>query len=91
MKKFLSLAISPGTAGTYYYSKYFELLGIDASYEAVKCAVLREKVNTLRTLDLSGLSVSMPFKREIIAYLDLTDESVDSTGSCNTVKIVDGN
>jgi shikimate dehydrogenase len=91
MKSFLSIAISPGGTGSYYYNSYFEHLNVDATYEAVQCSSLSEKITELRKANIAGVSVSMPFKKEIINYLDEIDESVDTAGSCNTVKIVDGN
>ena len=41
------------------------------------------------TLGFSGFAVSMPFKTEIVQYLDKVDDSVKDIGACNTVIIRD--
>ena len=83
----MSLALKPGQTGTYYYNKMFEADGLDAAYEALQCLDLEKTVSELRGISLGGISVSMPFKREIVKFLDEADESVTATGACNTVVV----
>lgn len=87
MKRFVSLATKPGRTGTYYYNKMFEAHGLDATYEALECLDLSKAVSNLRGVSLGGISVTMPFKREILKFLDEADESVSATGACNTVVV----
>jgi shikimate dehydrogenase len=90
MKKFMSVAVKPGQTGEYYYNSFFKHFNLNANYTAVQCLNLNDKVSDLRKKEIAGLSVSMPFKKEIISYLDKHDKSVERAGSCNTVKIVEG-
>lgn len=40
--------------------------------------------------NLKGLNVTIPYKQQVIKYLDDIDESAASIGAVNTVKIIDG-
>ncbi|KKP36623.1 shikimate dehydrogenase [Candidatus Peregrinibacteria bacterium RIFOXYC2_FULL_33_13] len=65
----------------------FKALNIDASYE--KFEILSENLedfvqNKLRQ-DISGLSVTIPYKVEIMKYLDEIDEISTEIGAVNTV------
>lgn len=88
MKIFYSLALRPGKTGTYFYNKMFEMEGIDATYEALQCDDLELVTPELRSIkQLSGISITMPHKRQIIKYLDEVDDTVLETGACNTVVV----
>jgi len=41
-------------------------------------------------LDLKGLNVTIPYKEEVIGFLDEKSEVVAAIGACNCIKIVDG-
>jgi len=40
--------------------------------------------------DLVGLNVTLPYKEQVIAYLDLLDEEASAIGAVNTIKFVNG-
>ena len=40
--------------------------------------------------DLEGLNVTIPYKQEVIPYLDETSEVVQEIGACNCIKITGG-
>ncbi len=46
---------------------------------------LEEAVNGIRTMNLSGVSVTIPFKSKALRYLDEMDESVRRIGAVNTI------
>jgi shikimate dehydrogenase len=86
----VSIAIKPGRTGEYYYNSFFNHFNLIANYTALECSNLSQKVSDIKKTNIAGVSVSMPFKKDIISYLSKLDGSVQSAGSCNTVKIVDG-
>lgn len=90
MKKYISLSKYPGKQGKYYYTEFFKLYGIDAVYEPVGTDDLGYELAKARNDNVYGISVSMPFKQEIIKYLDVKDPLVDKYETCNTVVNVDG-
>lgn len=90
MKTFLSIAKTPGATGSYYYNSFFQALNLDYKYEALQVDTLGGILNTLKAPQVMGVSVSMPFKRQVVTFLDESDASVIETGSCNTVKVLNG-
>lgn len=67
----------------------FNRLGINSVYLAfeISPAELKPFIQSAKTLPIKGFNVSMPFKHDIIQYLDEISEEVKLTGACNTVKI----
>lgn len=90
MNKYISLSKYPGRQGFYYYTEFFKLYNIDATYEPIGTDNLHEELCRARDNDVKGISVSMPFKQEIIKYLDSADDSVKQFNTCNTVVNKDG-
>lgn len=85
MKRFCSLAQYPGTTGTYYYTKFFEYYGITAEYSAVKCLDISAGVAECVSQNVSGISITMPYKYTVISQLDYITTDVELYNSCNTV------
>jgi shikimate dehydrogenase len=83
---FGSVSASPGTTGKYYYSEFFKYYDLRATYEPLKANDLREVECFLANNLYSGFNVSMPFKSQVIKYLDFADPDVGVYNSCNTVK-----
>lgn len=91
MKHYKSVSRFPGKTGQYYYTKFFEHYNIPAIYtpvgldDGVKDFILTEKQQ-----GTAGISVSMPFKTEVINYLDELDISAVEYGTVNTITINNG-
>jgi shikimate dehydrogenase len=66
----------------------YEALNLDFCYVpfAVRPGKLKEAVIGLRFLNLKGANITIPFKEEIIKYLDETDNDAAIIGAVNTVK-----
>lgn len=89
VKKFISISVFPGKTGYTYYNYYFNLLKINAAYQPLKCNNLLESIRFALNNDISGISVSMPYKKDVISFLDYADSLVVKYNSCNTVLIKD--
>lgn len=63
----------------------FRALGINAVYVAFPVVDLKQAVAGLRGLQIGGVSVTIPFKEEIIPLLDELDPQAASMGAVNTV------
>jgi shikimate 5-dehydrogenase len=87
MKTFVSLSNYPGSTGKYFYNKFFEYYDIDAEYIPKKSINLKEDLKKAILDNVSGISVSMPFKREVISYLDKKTANVEIYQTCNTIKL----
>lgn len=66
----------------------FRSLQLKASYEVRKVTYLAEEIESLKELD--GFNVTLPFKQEIMQYLDHIDPLAKQIGAVNTVKNVAG-
>jgi shikimate dehydrogenase len=66
--------------------------GIDAIYVPFKVdkSGLRSAVEGLRALNVTGFNVTVPFKNDIIPFLDQISEEAKLMGAVNTVKNVNG-
>jgi len=63
----------------------FRELGLNAVYVAFPVTDLAQAVAGLRGLDIAGVSVTIPFKEEIIPLLDEIDPQAARMGAVNTV------
>jgi len=68
----------------------FQELGLNAVYVAFPVTDLAQAVAGLRGLDIGGVSITIPFKEDIIALLDELDEEAIRIGAVNTVVNRDG-
>ncbi len=89
-----SAAGNPSSLGVKLHNAGYKALGLDWSYIAMGASSVEEVITSFKTLSFRGLGVSMPFKQDIIKYLDEIDDSVMAIGACNTVfnaRYKDGN
>lgn len=87
MKHFFSLSKHPGKTGEYYYNTLFNKVGLPYRYTALECTNIKDSIKKLIDISASGISISMPFKHDVISLLDQVDDSVSTYQSCNTIKI----
>lgn len=87
MKKFYSISQYPGKTGKYFYSSFFSYYNLDYSYTPLGSTNLKQTLDEILP-SASGISISMPFKQEVLEYLDYKDETLLAHESCNTIKIL---
>jgi shikimate dehydrogenase len=72
--------------GPYLFNALFNEYGLDYHYTWFEDPELAEIVDVARHLGVKGLSVTIPFKQEIIPFLDEIDEhAAELIGAVNTV------
>lgn len=91
MNNYYSISQNPSSFGKFFYNYFFNKYNLNSTYTPLKA-----DLNTFSSLlqDLiknkaAGISISMPFKRNVIRYLDKLDNSVKNFNSCNTITILD--
>lgn len=84
-KIFCSFSKNPGNNGCFFFNEMFKKNNIDAIYKSFYSDDIKKSINAVRTLGISGFAVSMPFKVEILNYVDVIDEITQKIGSCNTI------
>ena len=81
--KKLSHSFSPA-----YFEKKFEKLGLDAEYRLFELEEIAQLPELLKqTTNLKGLSVTVPYKIEVLPFLDELDDIARQTGSVNAIQI----
>ena len=63
----------------------FRRENVNAVYIALHAKTLKDLLNCVREIPIHGLSVTMPYKEDILPYLDNTDSHTTKIGACNTV------
>lgn len=81
--KTLSHSFSPD-----YFNRFFEENTIEAKYKLFEINTIEGFGSVLKTKDLQGLNITIPYKSAIIPYLSESTEAVKKTGACNCVKTV---
>ena len=90
MKKFISLSQYPGKTGEYFYTEFFKHYNINATYTALACDNVEQSIKDAIEAGVSGISISMPFKRVVMPLLNNQHPYVDMYNSCNTIRIDKG-
>src|SRR5215472_1675491 len=58
---------------------------VNGVFLALHAKSLKDLLACVREIPIHGLSITMPYKEEIVPYLDNTDPLTAKTGACNTV------
>lgn len=71
-----------------YFSEKFSTAGItNCSYENFEISSIDKFPELISSNDISGLSVTIPYKQEIIPFLDKLSVDAEGIGAVNTIKI----
>ena len=73
-----------------FFTDLFAKNQIDASYENIEVADLYKWFEAKIFLDFAGFNVTIPYKSEIIPFLDELSDEAKVIGAVNTVKNVNG-
>jgi shikimate dehydrogenase len=86
----ISLAARPSNIGTRFHNYLYDLLGLDFIYKAFTTTDIAAAIGGVRALGIRGCSVSMPFKQDVIALVDLVEDSARAINAVNTIVNDDG-
>ena len=73
-----------------YFTEKFNSLGIEATYQNFELSTIDQFASLKNFNKISGFNVTIPYKTEIIPYLDELDPISKKIGAVNTIKIVKG-
>lgn len=88
---FGSFAKKAGNMGCRLFNTAFEHYNINAIYKSFSVDNIKNAVNAARTLDFKGFAITMPFKMEVLKYIDEMSKAVEEIGAANTIINIDGN
>jgi shikimate dehydrogenase len=81
----MSLASRPGNFGTRLHNFLYARLNLNFVYKSFSTNDLRSAVAGIRALGIRGCAVSMPYKEEVMAYLDRIEPSAARISAVNTI------
>ncbi len=83
----ISIAASPGNFGSYVFNSTFKELFLDIIYKPLQVSpdYLSAAILGIRALNILGCGISMPFKTEVLKYLDKVDSVAKKIGAVNTI------
>jgi shikimate dehydrogenase len=75
-----------------YFAQKFTREGIrDCSYENFELPSIDQFPELIAEgRDLSGLNITIPYKEEVLQFLDKKTDAVNAVGACNCIKIING-
>ena len=82
---YCSFAEKAGNTGCQMMNTAFHCYGLNKIYKSFSDDNIEEAVNSVRTLDIKGFAITMPYKIEVLNYVDVTDAAVSQIGAANTV------
>lgn len=74
------------------HEEIFSLLNIDGAYKIfeVEKKDISKLCDSLRILKIKGTNVTIPYKQEVMKYLDSISEEAEKIGAVNTIYLKDG-
>jgi len=87
---YCSFSSNPGNLGCEFHNRGFEILGINAIYKSIKVDGIGRAIEAMRTFNILGAGVSMPFKVDALKYVDVISDEAKDIGATNTLVNQDG-
>jgi shikimate dehydrogenase len=80
-----SIAGSIGGMGVRMHNEAFRVKGLDYTYVSFEPSGAREAIEAMRTMGIRGLGVTMPFKEQVLPFIDALDPISAEIGAVNTI------
>jgi shikimate dehydrogenase len=80
-----SFSTNPGNNGCTFFNNKFKENNIDAIYKSFYSDNIEQSVLAAKYLGFAGFAVSMPFKTEVLKYVDIMQYAVKEIGAANTI------
>ena len=87
---YCSFAKKAGNTGCQMMNSAFYYHGLNKIYKSFSVDNIKDAVNSVKTLNIKGFAITMPYKKEILKFVDAVDDSVRLIGAANTVLNKDG-
>ena len=80
-----SIAGKIGGLGILMHNRAYQQANLDAVYVSFEPAGAKEAIDAMRALGIRGMGVTMPYKIEVMQYLDRIDDTAAKIGAVNTI------
>ena len=81
---YCSFAKKAGNTGSQMMNSAFYYYKLNKIYKSFSVDCIEEAVSAVRTLDIRGFAITMPYKKEVLKFVDEVDQSA-KIGAANTV------
>ena len=82
---YCSFAKKAGNTGCQMMNSAFYYHGLNKIYKSFSIDNIEDAVNAVKTLNIKGFAITMPYKKEILEFVDEMDDNVKEIGATNTV------
>jgi shikimate 5-dehydrogenase len=82
---YCSFAKEAGNTGCQFMNSAFFYYGLNKIYKSFSVDNIKDAVDAVKTLNIKGFAVTMPYKVQILDYIDNFDVTVDKVGAANTI------
>lgn len=82
---FGSFAKQAGSTGCKFFNDAFKIHNVNAIYKSFSVDSIIPAITAMKTLSIKGAGITMPYKREVLKYVDSVSEHVDRIGAANTI------
>ena len=82
---FGSFAKQAGSTGCKFFNDAFKIHNVNAIYKSFSVDSIIPAMTAMKTLRIKGAGITMPYKREVLKYVDSVSEHVDRIGAANTI------
>ena len=82
---YCSFAEKAGNVGCKLFNSSFNYYEMDKIYKSFSINNIQDAINAVKTLDIKGFAVTMPFKTEVLDYVDYMSNGVKAVGAANTI------
>ena len=84
-KLYVSISKNPGNTGARLHNNFFKHIKKNKLYLPLKIENLKNFIKFAKDTNIQGISISAPFKKAILKYLDKKDKVVKELLNCNTI------
>ena len=85
-----SFSSNPGNNGCIFFNRYFKKFKYNSVYKSFFSDNIKQSIEAVKSLNIKGFALSMPFKIEVLNYVDEIEKNINDIGSINTVTNLDG-
>jgi len=82
---YCSFAETAGNTGCRMMNSAFYYYGLNKIYKSFSVDSIERAVNSVKTLNIKGFAITMPYKKQVLDFVDEIDDTVEKIGAANTV------
>ena len=82
---YCSFAETAGNTGCQMMNSAFYYYGLNKIYKSFSVSNIEDAVKAVKTLNIKGFAITMPYKIQVLDYIDECDVSIVDIGATNTV------